>query len=107
MSTAIIMTPSAELRPDLMLAGFRNLDLASIVVPNLDKYTKSAEIEVAVSGEQAAEEMFDLTNNPARQAEREAKYGRGPSVSVGDVVAVDGKLFLCCSMGWEKIAASA
>lgn len=105
MTTAIIMIQPAELRPDLMMAGFRGLDLASLVAPNLDKYTKSAAIEVAATGEAAAEEMFELTNDPWRQPEREAKYGRGPSVSSGDVVNVDGELFLCRSVGWEKIIA--
>lgn len=103
MTTAIIMTVPAELRPDVALAGFRNPGLESVVIPNLIEYTRSAPIEVAESGEDAAEEMFDLTNNPARQAEREAKYGTGPSVSTGDVVDVDGELFLCCSIGWKKI----
>lgn len=49
----------------------------------------------------AAEEMFDLTNNPSRQAEREQVYGNGRSVSVGDIVEVDGVDFLCSSFGWK------
>jgi len=53
-----------------------------------------------LEGEAAAEEIFDLTNNPYRQAEREQLYGRGRSLSVGDIVKVDGELFLCCSNGW-------
>lgn len=58
--------------------------------------------------EVAADELFDLTNNPFRQVEREKKYGRGRSVSVGDIVSVvsyDGrlKMFLCEPIGWTKI----
>lgn len=55
-------------------------------------------------GEDAAEEAFDLTNNPSRQDEREQKYGRGRSVSVGDIVVVDGVEYLCASFGWTKLA---
>jgi hypothetical protein len=56
-------------------------------------------------GEQAAEECFDVTNNPARQDEREAVYGRGRSVCVGDVVIIQdsGGAFMCCSSGWHRI----
>lgn len=55
------------------------------------------------SGEAAAEEMFDLTNNPGRQQERVIKYGRGRSVSVGDIVETEGVFYVCCSTGWEVV----
>lgn len=51
----------------------------------------------------AAEECYDLTNNPARQEEREQMYGRIRSVSVGDIVTVDDVDFVCCSFGWEIV----
>lgn len=55
-------------------------------------------------GEDVAEELFDLTNNPGREEERLALYPtRYRSISVGDIVRVDGVNFLCCSMGWRKI----
>lgn len=53
-----------------------------------------------LEGEAVAEEVFDLTNNPSRQQEREAVYGHYRSVSVGDIVNVDGQDWLCCSEGW-------
>jgi len=56
-----------------------------------------------LEGEDAAEEMFDLTNNPSREDEREEMYGNYRSVSVGDIVNVDGSDWLCCSQGWWKI----
>ena len=58
---------------------------------------------VDAEGEAAAEEVFDLTNNPSRQDEREQVYGRGRSVSVGDIVCVDGQDFLCASVGWVAV----
>ena len=51
-------------------------------------------------GEDVAEELFDLTNNPYRQAERERVFGRGRSISVGDVVQFEGDLYLCRPTGW-------
>lgn len=51
-------------------------------------------------GDDAAEEVFDLSNNPSRQGEREQRYGRGRSLSVGDIVQVDGQNILCASVGW-------
>lgn len=56
-----------------------------------------------MEGEAVAEEVFDLTNNPGRQEEREELYGRYRSVSVGDIVNVDGSDWLCCSQGWWKL----
>ena len=55
-------------------------------------------------GEDGAEEMFDLTNNPSRQEERVQFYGRQRSISVGDIVQVNGRNFLCASFGWKEIA---
>lgn len=54
-------------------------------------------------GEDLAEEMFDLTNNPSRQEERLERYGNGPSLSSGDVVRTEDGDFLCCSYGWKKL----
>jgi hypothetical protein len=52
----------------------------------------------------AADELFDLSNNPGRQNERDEKYGPFRSVSTGDIVALDtGDAWLCKSVGWEKI----
>ena len=68
------------------------------------RYTEVGPFEVGdLRGEDAAEELFDLTNNPSREAERARVYGRGRSVSAGDVVVVDGDLYLCKSVGWTKI----
>lgn len=54
-------------------------------------------------GEDAAEEMFDISNNPSREDEREAVFGRSRSISVGDIVTVDGVGYLCASMGWIRL----
>ena len=67
-------------------------------------YTQSRVVAVAETrGEDVAEELFDLTNNPCRQAERERLYGRGRSLSVGDIVEVAGDMFVCASHGWHQI----
>jgi len=73
---------------------------------NLDAglFTSSGTFEVAGEGEEAAEEVFELTNNPYWQDEREEVYGRGRSLSSGDVVEVDGKeQWACLSFGWGKL----
>lgn len=71
-------------------------------------YQLAAGWVVDVEGEDAAEEAFDLSNNPCRQEERNTHYGEHRSVSVGDVVVVanrtEGKKFyLCDSFGWVAI----
>lgn len=55
-------------------------------------------------GEGAAEELFDLANNPMRQGDRLARYGRGRSLSVGDMVRVDGEYYLCRPNGWLQVS---
>ena len=74
----------------------------------------SDQIPIKLDGEFAdeeavCEEIFDLTNNPQRQEERTEKYGRGRSVSVGDIVGVDNEksgittFYVCAPSGWVKI----
>ena len=76
----------------------------SIALRNLAQYTTAGTMGVPdLEGEAVAEEVFDLTNNPGRQDEREELYGRGRSVSVGDIVVVDGVMFLCSPMGWTEL----
>lgn len=57
-------------------------------------------------GSDAAEQAFHIFNAPEEWLEEWQKYiargYSGPSLSVGDVVEVDGEEYLCCSMGWEK-----
>ena len=66
-------------------------------------YSTSSSFFFNQEGEDAAEEAFDLTNNPMRQDERVQLYGRGRSLSVGDIVNVDGVNFLCASNGWKIV----
>ena len=60
-------------------------------------------VPTELTGEAAAEDLFDLSNNPAREAERAAKWGSRRSLSVGDVVHVDNDSWICASFGWEKL----
>jgi len=79
----------AELASKLLREGYYKVQ-GTMGIPGLE-------------GEAVAEEVFDLTNNPSRQDEREELYGRFRSVSVGDIVNVDGADYLCCSQGWWRI----
>ena len=78
----------------------KSKELAAAAFP---RYTPVGPFKFRETGEDAADEAFDLTNNPSRDAERAATYGRGRSVSSGDVVEVDGVKYLCMSIGWEVL----
>lgn len=72
------------------------------------KYTIPASWTVSCNGVDAAEEAFDLTNNPSRQEEREFLYGKVRSISVGDIIEVSQRsektqYYLCDSFGWTQI----
>ena len=69
----------------------------------LGRYTASQDIEVFGIAEDACEELFDLTNNAYRQGERVVKYGRGRSLSVGDMVEVGNVFYVCRPNGWLEV----
>lgn len=98
------------LRPEFMAAFYFSRDTQVELAKQMlsdGNYTFEARIEFpnfdAVPDEMLLEEVFDLTNNPGRQSERERLYGRGRSVSVGDIVIVNGEEYVCKSLGWEKL----
>lgn len=97
MSTVTIYLGTRRILRDFFFAN----DQHSLVREELPFYEKACSFETTLTGEDAAEEAFDLTNNPGRQLEREEKYGRGRSVSTGDVAEVDGVKYVCMSFGWE------
>ena len=66
-------------------------------------YKTVCELDLPYDGEDACEEVFDLTNNPGRM-DRRSRYGNGRSVSVGDLVIVDGVIHLCRPAGWVQVA---
>lgn len=84
-------------------AVFFYSDTKATALKHYDQYTLLPTMTTWKSGEEAAEELFDLTNNPSRQEERIRCYGNGKSISVGDIVNVDGVDFLCMSAGWEEL----
>ena len=88
---------------DVMSSVFFKSDAAVIIKEALDRYENAGSFRTHLFGEDAAEEAFDLTNNPGRQDERVSKYGRGRSVSSGDVVDVDGVKYACLSVGWKQL----
>lgn len=67
------------------------------------KYRKIGSFNYPGTGADVAEYVFDLTNNPSRQDSRNMYYGPYRSVSVGDIVEVNGVKFLCDSMGWVEV----
>jgi len=82
---------------------FRSPDTVALIREFHHEYQVAGEFVTRYTGQDAAEEAFDLTNNPGREGEREEIYGRGRSVSVGDIVRVDGKEWVCMSQGWKLL----
>jgi hypothetical protein len=76
---------------------------APMIREHLPNYVAVCSFETKKEGEEAAEEVFDLSNNPYRERERAEIYGDHRSLSVGDVVDVDGIKYACMSMGWSKL----
>ena len=102
MQVTILLAPR-----DIMRDIYFNKDVAKLVEDNLFRYEKAYTFEFKPSAFDSdiepAEEAFDLTNNPSRQDERVKTYGTKRSLSVGDVVDVDGKKLLCQPFGWLEL----
>jgi len=102
MAKIIIKLAPSEIRRDFCLFE-KQADLICAAALKAGKFQIFPAFDVIQKGEDGAEEAFDLTNNPSRQEEREARYGRYRSVSVGDIVEVDGVDFLCDNFGWYQL----
>lgn len=103
MAQAVINLVNAEKLGEFYFT--KNMDALAMNYLVEGRYTEYGpyEFDDAMTDEEIAEELFDLTNNPWRQDEREEKYGRGRSLSVGDVVVVNGNVLLCAPTGWRAI----
>jgi hypothetical protein len=106
MSRIIMMFAPDSLRRDQLFD--MNTDPNEIPESTIDQYERAPAIYTDKKGEDAAEEAFDLTNNPWRQEDR-VKVGwlNRRSLSVGDIVEVIDvrkERFLCCSFGWLKLS---
>ncbi|MFK3740923.1 hypothetical protein [Massilia sp. TN1-12] len=105
MTIAHVLFPPSYLQRD---AWFASAQPQLIAAHQDNRYQTAGVIEVGeLRGEAAADECFDLTNNPGRQDQRDQAWPRRRSISVGDIVHVDGQTFLCQSVGWVEISKSA
>lgn len=105
-NTVIVLFPPADLQRDAWFASSK----PKLIEAYRDaRYWVAARFESDKSGKDAAEDAFDMSNNPSRQYERDEIYckniiGTGlRSISVGDMVKIGDEVFLCQSFGWEKI----
>lgn len=106
-SVTVLLVPDQLLR-DFYMVKFNNEDKMNFIKTNFHSYQSAASWDVDYADDDAAEEAFDLTNNPWREEERKAVYGRKRSVSTGDIIkvenSVDGtRYFLCDSIGWKVL----
>ena len=104
MATIIVKLASNKVMRDFYTQDVTKVDLICAAHLEAGEYQVLPAFEsYGVEGEAGAEEAFCLTNNPSRQDEREKRYGTHRSVSVGDIVEVDGVNFLCDSFGWCEL----
>lgn len=101
MNLATIFNPPADLQRD---AFFTNSRPKLIEAYRAGRYQHKGEVPVGERlGEEAAEEAFDLTNNPSRDDERQEHWPNRRSVSVSDIVLIGADAWLCASVGWTLI----
>lgn len=100
MSTVVIKLMPAS--------AWRKLVHTSDILPAVEliknEYTVCKPFQSDKSGESAAEDAFDLTNNPDRYDEMRHLYEYHRSISVGDIVDVDGIEYVCDHRGWSVIS---
>ena len=87
---------------DIMLRGAQHFFEADWSLPRKHVYTYLTDCK----GSDAAEQAFHIFNAPESMLEEWQQYiargYSGPSLSVGDIVEVNGEEYLCCSFGWKK-----
>lgn len=66
-------------------------------------YDTVGDIVVDFTGEDAAEEVWCLTNDPSREDECNKLINLDRNVCSGDIVSVDGVDYLCKSIGWAVL----
>jgi hypothetical protein len=64
-------------------------------------YRLAGMIPTDLVGEEAAEMVFRLANDPSKALVKESMGWTGRSLSVGDIVVVDGVEFVCLPVGWK------
>lgn len=95
-----------------MRVSFNDEALIQEKLDNYHNWQDVGEFFTELSGEEAAEFAFDLSNNPRMHNERKLVQGLTRSLSIGDVVMVtevdeDGfetyHEYLCLNSGWSKV----
>lgn len=66
-------------------------------------YVTVSKFEIPYSGEEAAEEVYDITNSPTRVDECAQVAGHIRPVLPGDIVVVDSRMYGCLSIGWVDL----
>ena len=66
-------------------------------------YVTVSKFEIPYSGEEAAEEVYDITNSPMREDESARVAGHIRPVLPGDIVVVDSRMYGCLSIGWVDL----
>ncbi len=95
--------------PDWLRRDMFGEEVSAIARANIDVYKPfGVTFTTDKEGEDAAEEAFDLTNNPSRDVDRRiAGFVNHRNLSTGDVVRVIGyddvADYICKSFGWEKM----
>jgi len=95
-----------RLAPKKLLGEFlvRKEHPQNIALGNIGQYKTMSWVNFpGLSGAAAAEEAFNLTNDPSRESECEARYGLYRSIAVGDIVRVEGVDYLCSLTGWIEL----
>jgi len=92
------------LAPDDMIGSFyfrATPQALDVVRVRRSSYRLAGMIPTDLVGEDAAEMVFDISNNPSKESIKESMGWVGRSLSVGDIVVVDGAEFVALPVGWK------
>ena len=91
------------LAPDHLFGSFElyRSEALEQVRTHRSMYRLAGMIPTDLVGEAAAEMVFGLANDPSKETAKESMGWTGRSLSVGDIVVVDGVEFVCLPVGWK------
>jgi hypothetical protein len=93
------------LAPDHLFGSFElyRSEALEQVRTNRSSYRLAGMIPTDLVGEDAAEMVFSLANDPSKETIKESMGWTGRSLSVGDIVVVDGVEFVALPVGWKNL----
>jgi len=102
-TVVVKLAPASVMRESAFL---ETSELTKLTLAELHSYTDvcNRDCEDFSSDDELCEKLFVISNAPYIDPMVRADYfGKSRSLSVGDVISIDGRCYVCAPFGWELV----